>query len=233
MGCRIVGIRLQRLFGRFGCQIDLALGLAHMQMERVLEMRERHSCVASGKGRIEKDGSGEKPLCLAITIAGKEVHVAKPAMVRLPRIKRGGWQQQGPVAFDDINFRIEPPDDLRGQAWRRRKGIDGVAAEFIGPEDAVTSGVDELHGNKIFPAVASEVAGCNILRVHQAGCRTRRLASQRKGCASGNDADASQLGKAEDDVAGDAVGVGNVFRRRREWHQQERWSACGRLWLLG
>ncbi|MGV7213056.1 hypothetical protein SO180_07060 [Bradyrhizobium sp. UFLA05-112] len=153
-------------------------------------------------------------------------------MVRLPRVERGRRHEQRTVAFDNVNFRIKTRDDPRGQQRRRSEGIDGVAAEFVNPEDAIALGVDELDRDKIFPAVASQMAGRNILRVHNPGGRRGRLAAQRKSRTAGNDADASQLGKTKDDVACDAVGIRNVFLRRCERHQQQRRPIRGHRLLI-
>ena len=120
--------------------------------------------------------------------------------------------EQRTVAFDDVNFRIETRYDARGQQGRHGKGVVGIATEFVDPKDAVAFGVDQLHRNEISLAVASQMAGRDILRIHQGGCRRGRQAAQRKSRTSGNDAEASQFGKTEDDVAGDAVGVRNAFR---------------------
>src|ERR1700741_5383861 len=98
-------------------------------MERILKMRERQTRIASREGRVESDRSREKLLRLSIAGARKVVHAGEPQMVRLPRIERGRRHEQRPVAFYDVNFRIKTRDDPRGQQRRRRKGIDGIAAE--------------------------------------------------------------------------------------------------------
>ncbi len=92
-------------------------------------------------------------------------------MVGLPCIERSRWHEQRTVAFDDVNFRIKTRYDARGQQGRHGKGVVGIATEFIDPEDAVAFGVDQFHRNKISLAVAAQMAGRNILRVYQGGCR--------------------------------------------------------------
>src|SRR5258708_35367701 len=61
-----------------------------------------------------------------------------------------------------------------------------------------------------------------------------RLAAYRKSRASGNEADASQIGKTKDNVARDAVGVCNAFCCRcHERHHQERRLARAHRLLAG
>jgi hypothetical protein len=110
-----------------------------------------------------------------------------------------------------VNFRIETRYDARGQQGRHGKEVVGIATELIDPKDAAAFGIDQFHRNEISLAVAPQIAGRYILRIHQGGGRRGGQAAQRKSRTSGNDAEASQFGKAEDDVAGDAVGVRNGF----------------------
>ena len=112
-------------------------------------------------------------------------------MVRLPRIERSRRHQQRTVAFDSVNFRIKTRYDARGQQGRHGKGVVGIATEFINPKDAVAFRADQFHRNKISPAVASQMSGRDILRIHQGGCRRGGQAAQRKSRTSGNDAEAS------------------------------------------
>src|SRR5215475_15406138 len=129
-------------------------------------------------------------LRLTIAAAGKAEHVGEPAMVRLPRIERGRRREQRPVAFDDVNFRLKTYDDPRGQQGWRGKGIDGVAAQLVRPKDATAPWVGELDRNMIFLAVAPQMAGGDILRIHQGRRDCGRPVPQRKSRAAGNDADA-------------------------------------------
>src|SRR4051794_31242900 len=148
----VARIGLQSLSGRLEGQVNLAFALARLQQECVLKMRERQPRIAAREGRIEGDRSGEELPRLTISAAGKPVHQGEPAVVRLPRVERGGRREQRPIAFDEVNFRIKTCDDPRGQQGWRGEGLDGVTVELVRPKDATAAGIAELDRNEIFLA---------------------------------------------------------------------------------
>ena len=107
-------------------------------------------------------------LRLMIAAACKAVHVGEPPMgQRLPRIERGRLREQRPVAFDDVNLRVKTYDDPRGQHGWRGKGFDGVAAQLVRPKDATALRIGQLDRSKVSLGVAPQMAGGDILRIHE------------------------------------------------------------------
>ena len=107
-------------------------------------------------------------LRLMIAAACKAVHVGEPPMERLPRIERGRLREQRPVAFDDVNLRVKTYDDPRGQHGWRGKGLDGVAPQLVRPKNATALRIGQLDRSKVSLGVAPQMAGGDILRIHEA-----------------------------------------------------------------
>ncbi len=150
----------------------------------------------------------KKMLRLLVIGFGEPIHVPQAAMMRLPRIQRVRWPENGAVPLDEFDFVSNGSDDLVADLVEHEKRVVCFIVVDLRPNDMGCARLHKLNGNGEAVILALQRSTDDIVDIkHPAGLfRCDAPLAQGKDSSLGNDKEAPQLGEPRDDVVGETVG---------------------------